>query len=280
MRRGLGIAGAIAGLVACARFGTDAPETPATIEDAGTTKSDAAVAPATSAAGSDAAVDAGLLPLDAFATIEPAAYDVFDDFERNDALPSAGPFDWKEEFGAQPEGDVIGYETCESASCSKPNVAWGGNDEGGWGFVSSSLRSDAKIIRFDLTMAIGRASHDPKGQAQLVSLQLENDRYIFLEVNGAAFRLGDQYRDSTTAAFNSDFTTLGDAPDNQWAKLRLYVNLSLGVAALEVDGAPSGPIRVLRQPVLTKLLRVRVGVTYAQFDSFHVRFDDVGLKQR
>lgn len=274
------VAGALLGVVACAKFGADTPDAdPESVVDAGSKSKDAGSSPSVvnDAAGGDTdAPDAGsLLPADAFGEV---SYDRLDGFERAD-LPGGGPFDWDPQTNGDPNGNVYGWEGCTNANCSGDNIAWCANDDGGGGFLVSDLDPNARVVRLDFAMALHRANHSSEGQAQLVSIQLENNRFIFLEVSGTKFRLGDQYKDLSDPDYHNDFTDLGEVPDDQWAKYRLYIDLNLKVAALQKEGVLSGAVRMLRSEVTTKVQTLRVGLTFAKSDAFRMRFDNVGLKE-
>ncbi len=243
--------------------------------DAGTKTEKNDAGPTSSEGGASSIVDSGASNFFGDISFGPTE---FDSFERDDLL-GGGPLHWSVETSGNPDGeDVYGWEGCDSSVCSKANVAWCSNNDGGSAYLSTNLQSTTKIVRFDFSMALGRESYDTRGHAQLVSFMLENDRFIFLEVLNTTLRLGDQYKD-VNGSYQSDFTPVGEVPDNKWSKYRLYLDLSGGVVALQKDGVESGR-RTLRPEAITKLQKARIGITFVEYDNFRMRFDDIGLKER
>lgn len=283
MRAGIvAIASALAFAAACASFATDeavgAGSSPSS--DAG--KSDQTAPVVTKEGGANANDDAGAsaLPADAFDDIAFDPATELDQFERAD--PIGGPLKWQSQKVAT-SATVIGSEDCDDALvCSKNLVAYCENNIQGWGFLVAELDPEARVMRLDFAMKIALQTHAAGAQGQVVSIALDTDRFIFLTDDQGTLRLGDQYRpNAVDADYDTKFTDLGPVPDaDGWAKYRLYVDLDLRLVALMKDGAPLGPPRVLRPEVITKLATLRIGVTYARGDNFHVAIDNVGLRKR
>lgn len=274
-----------AAFFACSPFGADPNETAPPDEDrtddAGTKKKDAAVsrdgttvAPPPAEAGVDATRDISPSPpSDPFADV---TYEHTDDFNRTDG-PGGGAFNWQ----LQVSGIGTAADLVSEAGCSLPSVCSGmvaavTNDSFGSGYLASSLRPDTKVLRIDFSMQITKSNEGNGGGAQLVSIELSDDRFVLLYLDRGRLELVDQ----TEHGADGDDVDIAGVTFNAWGKYRFFIDLGNKKMMLARDGSMIGT-KVIRDKVVTAATmgRLRLGITYVSGEQFRINYDDVGVRE-